>query len=182
MRRQCDAAFSCLCHIGLFDSYRDLGLVAEVGGDRRDLVDNLDALGNSAECRILAVEVGCILVHDEELAGGRVGIKCSRHGDNSALVLDRVVVTVCTELADDVLLRAAHTVTEGIAALDHKAGDNSVEGETVVEALLNEIFEVFYGLGGVLGIELKLDLAAVFHFDDYHIFFLSCFKKSYIGI
>ena len=44
------------------------------------------------------------------------------------------------------------------------------EGEAVIESLLYKGFKVCDGLGSVLGVELKLDLAAVFHFDDYHIF------------
>ena len=70
--------------------------------------------------------------------------------------------------------RVADAVREqlgDIEGLHHKAGDNSVEGEAVVEALLNKRFKVCDGLRRVLGVELKLDLAAVFHFDDYHIFF-----------
>ena len=118
-------------------------------------------------------------MHDEELAGCRVGIVSSRHGDNASLVLDGIVVTVSAEFTVELLLGAAHTVAEGVAALDHKAGDNSVEGEAVVEAFLCERFKVCDSLGCVLGIELKLDLAAVFHFDDYHIFFLSWFKNIF---
>ena len=153
------------------DSYCDLGSIAVIGGDRSDLVNNLHAGNYLTESGILTVEVGCVLMHDEELAGCRVGVICSRHGDNTSLVLDGVSEAVSAEFAVELLVRAAHTVAEGVAALDHKAGDDSVEGESVVEAFLYERFEVSDGLGCVLGIELELDLAAVFHFNDYHIFF-----------
>ena len=52
-------------------------------------------------------------MHDEELAGCRVGIVCSRHGDNASLVLDGVVEAVCAELAYELFVRATHAVAEG---------------------------------------------------------------------
>ena len=111
-------------------------------------------------------------MHDKELAGCRVGIVGSCHGDYASGVLKRVVEAVCLELANDVVLGAAHAVTLGISALDHEAGNYSVEDKTVVEALAYKLKEVCYGLGRSLGAELKLDNAAVFHFDYYHFLFL----------
>lgn len=42
---------------------------------------------------------------------------------------------------------------ERVAALDHEAGDATVESGSVVEALFHEHFEVFDMFGGELGIE-----------------------------
>ena len=77
-------------------------------------------------------------------------------------------MTVSRELAADLLLCAAHTVALGISALDHKAANNSVEDKTVVEALGNKLLKVLNRDRRNLGIELKLDLRAVFHFDNNH--------------
>ena len=141
-----------------------------VGGDLCDLVNNLHTGYDLAECCILTVKVGGILVHDKELGGGRVGVIRPSHRDYAALVLDGVCPTVCTEFALDVFLCAAHAIALGIAALDHKALDNSVENKAVVKALLYELFKILYGDGCCLGIKLELDHTAVLHFDYYHFF------------
>jgi hypothetical protein len=47
----------------------------------------------------------------------------------------------------------------GIAALDHEAGDDAVEGGPVVEPLLGEVREVLHVAGSLVGEELDLDLA-----------------------
>src|SRR5699024_8407057 len=54
--------------------------------------------------------------------------------------------------------------------LDHKAGDHPVEGQTVVKAVLHQLEEVLHSDGGRLGVQLQLDLAAVFHFNYDHTF------------
>ena len=57
----------------LLDDYGGDGNVLEVavasGVDACDLVDYLDAACNLTECGILTVEMGSVLVHDEELGG-----------------------------------------------------------------------------------------------------------------
>ena len=161
-----------LLNVNSLHSHSDLGSVAVVGGNGCDLIYNLHAAYNLTECRILAVKVGSICVHDKELAGCRVGIVGSCHGDYSSGVLQGIVEAVCLEFANDVVLGAAHAVTLGISALDHEAGNYSVEDKSVVEALAYKLKEVCYGLGCSLGAELKLDDAAVFHFDYYHFLFL----------
>ena len=60
---------------------------------------------------------------------------------------DVVVVTVRGELTLNGLVATARAVCIGVATLDHKVLDNSVEGKTVVEATLNERDEVCNGDG-----------------------------------
>ena len=77
-------------------------------------------------------------------------------------MLQGIVEAVSAELADDILVRTAHAVALRIASLDHEAGDNSVEGKAVVEALLNELFKVCYSFRCGSRVELELDPSAVF--------------------
>ena len=145
-----------LNYIDLLHSDGDLRLVSEASGNVCDLVNRLHTRDDLTESRVLTVEMGRVLVHNEELAGCRVGIEGSRHRDNASLVLDGVADAVCAEFALDVLLCAAHSVAERIAALDHKARDNSVEGESVVEALGNELLKILNRDGCRVGVVYAL--------------------------
>ena len=110
--------------------------------------------------------MGSILMHDEELAARavvRAALSCP--GDNAAGVLQLVIKAVCRKFALDAVAGAAGAVAIGVAALDHKAGDDAVEGEAVVEALTGEVAEIANALGREIGVELKLDNSAVLHGD-----------------
>ena len=56
-------------------------------------------------------------------------------------------------------------VPVGVAALDHEAGDDPVEDQAVIEAVLHQSDEVGHGVGRDFGIQLRLDHVAVFHFE-----------------
>jgi len=142
------------------------GLVVVVGANTADLIDNLDALNDLTESGVLAIQMGCVLVHDEELAAGGVGHHGAGHGQNAALVENGVIKAVCLELTADGVLGAAHAVAQRVAALDHEAGDNAMENETIVKALGNEGDKVVDGIWSKLGIELSLHDAAIFHFKS----------------
>ena len=71
-----------------------LGLVVPVGGDGCDLVHDVHAGDDLAESGVLAVQMRCILMHDEELAAGAVGVHAAGHADDAADVLDGVVDAV----------------------------------------------------------------------------------------
>ncbi len=162
--------------VKLFDGrflYSDgyLRSIVIIGWNRRDLVNGFHTRDDLAECGVLTVKMRRVGVHNKELRGCGVGVKRPRHRDNAARVLYSVIPAVCAELSLDVFLCAAHTVAERVAALDHKAGDDSMEGETVVESLGNELLKVLYGDGRRVGIKLYLDPCAVFHFNNYHSFF-----------
>ena len=86
-----------------------LGTVVVVGGGVGDLVDNLHALDDLAEGGVLAVEVGSLIVHDKELASGRVGHHAASHAQNAAVMLEIVLgKAVVLELALDAIAGATH--------------------------------------------------------------------------
>ena len=115
-----------------------LGAVVVVGGGVGDDVDHVHALDDLAEGGVLAVEVGGLVVHDEELAARRIGHHGACHGEDAAIMLEVVLAeAVVLELALDPVARAAHAGALGVAALDHEAGDDPVEDEPVVEALVH---------------------------------------------
>ena len=87
-------------------------------------------------------------------------------------MLEVVLYAVGSKFALDVPARAAGTVALGTAALNHEAGDDTVERQAVIKALLHQLFEVLAGDRGNLRIQLDLDLLSVFHFDNYHFDYL----------
>jgi len=145
-----------------------LRAVAAVGLDRGDLIDHIHALRHLAEGGVLAVEELAVLMHDEELAAGGVGGLRSGHGQNAALVREVVLHAVELEFALDAVAGTAHAGAVGAAALDHEAGDDPVEDEAVVKALVRKGDEVAHALRRLFGIELGDDLAAVFHGERHH--------------
>ena len=100
-----------------------------------DLVYDIHALGDFSESSVSTVQMGSCFVHDEELASGRVRMHGSCHGKNTWLMLQGIVEAVLTELAFDVVSRAAHTGSVRAAALDHETADNAVEDQPIIEAL-----------------------------------------------
>ena len=154
----------------LLHDLRGARLVIVVGTDRADLVDFLDTLNDLAEGCVLAVEVRGVLVHDEELAARGIGSHGACHGEHAAAVEQGIVKAVCLELAADAVAGAAGADALGVAALDHKAGDDAVENKPVIEAALYKGDEVVDGVGSDLGIKLSLHDCTVFHFKgDYGI-------------
>ena len=81
---------------------------------------------------------------------------------------ERIVDAVCGKFALDLPAGTARTGAERTAALDHKAGNDSVKAETVIKALLYELFKVFAGDRRAVRTQTELDLSAVFHCDQYH--------------
>ena len=141
--------------------------VLTIGFHGGDGVDNVHALGNCAESGILAVQEITVLMHDEELASAGIGGLGSSHGQHTALMSQVVLHAVEPELALDAVAGTAHAGTLGAAALNHKAGDDTVKDQTVIEAFVDQRDEVAHRLGRYFGIQLSNDLAAVFHFDGY---------------
>jgi len=149
-----------LCH--LLGLARTVVIIDALPGD---LVDILDALDHLAKGGILPVKMRGVLVHDEELAAGRVRIRGAGHGKHAAAVQQAVLEAVGGKLALDAVAGAADADALGIAALDHKALNNAVENQSVIKALIDQGDEIVDGVGGDIGIELRLDDIAVFHFD-----------------
>ena len=107
-------------------------------------------------------------MHDEELAACAVGVHAAGHADHTAGVLEGVIDAVSGKLALDVPARAAGAGAQRAAALDHKARDDTVEGQAVVKAFLDQLFEILTGDGGNFLVQLDVDDAAVFHSNANH--------------
>ncbi len=80
-------------------------------------------------------------------------------------MLDIVDNAVGRKLALDLVGASAHAGALWIAALHHKALDDAVEGQSVIEALVHQIEEVLYGERCCLGIELHGDFAVILYVD-----------------
>ena len=69
------------------------------------------------------------------------------------------------EFTLDRLVRAAHAGALGVAALDHEAVDDAVEGQAVIEALFCQLQEVINRDGGGVAVQLHGDGAVILHLD-----------------
>ena len=76
------------------------------------------------------------------------------------------------KLALDILIGAARAVALGVAALDHKALNDTVEDQSVIEALGDQLFEVCYGNGCHVGTKLHNDGAEIFDLNGDNVGFL----------
>ena len=142
------------------------GLVGHhVAGLIGDAVHHVHAVHDAAEGGVLPIQMGGVLVHDEELAAGRVHGLCAGHAEDAAGVAKVVADAVGGELTLDAVAGAAHAGAVGAAALDHEAGDDAVEDQTVVEAGVGQGDEVIHALGCDVGIQLAGDDVAVLHLD-----------------
>src|SRR5256885_1929797 len=88
------------------------------------------------------------------------GILAAGHRDRAPQVL------LLVELRLDLVAGAAGAVALRAAALHDEVGDDPVERQPVVEALLGERDEVLDGLRRVRRVELHPDLAALLERDD----------------
>ena len=142
-----------------------LRTVIAVGLDGGDGVHHVHAGSHLAEGGVLAVQVLGVGVHDEELAARGVGGGGTRHAENAPFVLQVVLDAVEKELALDAVAGAAHAGALGAAALNHEAGNDSVEDQTIIKMVIAQVDEVADALGRFVGIQLAFDDAAVFHGD-----------------
>src|SRR5262245_4883224 len=140
--------------LGCLDDLHGLHLVALL-----DVVHDVHARRDLAEDRVLAVQEVGRSQRDVELAARGVGILAAGHGYHAADML------LLVELRLDLVTGTAGAVALGIAALDHEARLDAMEGESVVEALVGEGDEVLDGLGRIVGKELDLDDTALLHSD-----------------
>ena len=154
------------------DGCHDHGLlghiVHHVPLDTGNVNGHILTLGDLAEGGVLAVQMRSRSHHHKELAAGGVGCHGAGHGQHAGLVNQVILAeAVAGELAVDLIAGAAHAVSVGAAALDHEAGDDPVEGQAVIEALVSQRDEVVDGVGSLLGIQLAAHNAAVLHSDGY---------------
>ena len=119
-------------------------------------VDDILALGDLTEDRVLPIEMGRGLVGDEELAAVGIRSGIGHRKDAGFGVLQRAV--------DFVGKLVARTATAGagwISALDHEVGNDPVEGDPVVVAALGEVEEIRGRDGHLGGEDGGLDVALV---------------------
>src|SRR5215472_10749916 len=130
-----------------------------------DLVNDAHALNHAAEDRVLAVQPGLRLQADIELAAAALPIGVhvvagARRGDAAAQMLFLRI-----DFGDDFVAGTAGAVALGVAALDHEAFLHAMEGQAVVKALVDQLFEVLDRLRSDFRIELDYE-RAVLRFDD----------------
>ena len=131
-----------------------------------DVVDDIEAFDNLAEAGVNAVEVLGVLavVTDEELRAAGV-LAAVGHRHYAAVV----VLAWGRGLALDSPARATGTIAQRAAALNNKVGNNAVKCESIVEAALGQLNEIFNGDRCLLLVELGLHIAlfgrdnSVFH-------------------
>ena len=66
-------------------------------------------------------------------------------------MLEIIIEAVMRKLALDMISGTAGTCTLGAAALEHEAINNSVEGQTVIKALIDKADKVIYSIGSLSG-------------------------------
>ena len=76
-----------------------------------------------------------------------------------------VLHAVLRELALDGVLRAAGAVAQRAAALDHKAGDDAVERQSVVKTVVCQVHKVLNRDRRCIAVQLDVDRAVVLDGD-----------------
>ena len=120
--------------------------VIPVGLNAGNGIHHIHTGGHLAESGVLAVQVLGILVHDEELAACGVRGGGPGHAQHTALMLQVIPHTVEEKLTLDAVAGAAHAGAVGAAALDHKAGNNPVEDQTVIVVVITQVDKVVNAL------------------------------------
>ena len=131
------------------------------------LIDLFHTGEHLPEGSILAVKVGRILMHDEELGACAVGHHAAGHGKDSSGVLKLIFKAIIGKFPLDAVAGTSHAGAGGISALYHKSGNDTVEDDAVIKALIDKAYEVIDGIGGDVGIELGGDDCAIFHLYGY---------------
>ena len=108
-----------------------------------DLVENVKSFDDFSIDGVLAIQVWRTGNHQEELGAGRIWIRRSCRAED-ALVMERIVKLLVDSVAGTAGAVAASIIglRIGVSALDHEAGDDSVELSAIVETLFREFLEV----------------------------------------
>lgn len=101
------------------------------------------------------IEEGIVRHVDKEPAGSTVLLCGARHRQGAAFVQQAVVCLIFDRRAWLLLL---HIGSE-TAALQHKAGDHTMENSVVVEAVVDVIHKVFHRDGCFLVIKFQFNIA-----------------------
>ena len=74
-----------------------------------------------------------------------------------------IIHPIGLELTLDGVSRSAGAIALRIAALDDKSRLDAVEGQAVIKTVLHQLHKVFHCDGGLLVVQLNVDLLPVFH-------------------
>ena len=91
----------------------------------------------------------------------------ARHRQDALGVGEVIFESVLGKLAGNRVAGSARAEPLRAAALDHETVDDPVKDQTVVKSFFDEADEIVDGVRRGLGVELRLDDAAVFHCDRY---------------
>ena len=91
-------------------------------------------------------------MHDKELAAGGIRVHRAGHGNNAWLMFQFIFETILIEFTFDGVAWATHAVAIWAAALNHKTGNNPMEGQIGVEAFVHQRDKVIYRIWGNLRI------------------------------
>lgn len=121
--------------------------------DQTHPLDGAHARLYPAKDSMLAVEPRCRRKRDKELRPVRVWARVGHAQDAGARVLQARIDLVLKLLAKDGASSA--TGSRGIAALDHKVGNDAVEDGVVIVAATDKGGKIVAGLWGVRSVQLK---------------------------
>lgn len=118
-------------------------IVAVILGQVGDLVHDVQPFHHLPVDRVLAIEVRRGLVHDEKLTARRIGVVGAGRAQDSRRVRDAVefLVERVARAAGAVQMAGRAVLRVGVAALDHKAGDDAVEPNAIVKAFGHELLK-----------------------------------------
>ena len=137
-----------------------------IDGDLANCVDDFDSRDDSADHAVATVDAAIVGVHDEKLAAGGIRVSPVCHADDAADEGCKAELVGDADIVDSVSIVVWIAVPGVcIAALDHEAGDDAMEGRSVVIAVLREIDYVGDGFRRQLGHEFDHDRAFVFSED-----------------
>lgn len=114
-----------------FDDYIVVGAIHAVAWGIGDIFDNVQPLDHLPEDRMAVVEVWCGAICDEELAAIGVWTGVGHAQDARA-----GVAKLGVKLIFEAVTGATTTTASGIATLNHKTGDHSVEDDAVVKGVV----------------------------------------------
>ena len=122
-------------------------------------VDDFHALGHATKRSIMTIKIVVVFLHDKELRARRIELIRAGHRNGAALVLQGINDAILDKFTFDSLGRATRAIALRVSTLHHKAIDDAVEGQAIVEARLREVAKIRNADGGFVGIQFELNLS-----------------------
>ena len=130
-----------------------------------DRIHNIHSLCYITKGSILAVQKFAVFMDNEELGAGAVIIVGASHGNGTTGMGQGIVIAVVGELTYDGFIRSARSVAVGVATLHHEALNDSVEGQTVIEAAMDATEETTEGTESTDAAAGTLDESLTYYAD-----------------